>query len=167
MQRWLRQFANPRIPKGRTPMPMTTDERLDMLQIASRAWLELKRLADSIPDATLEKPNTIGTWSGRDMLGHLAGWEAIGIDLIQQLDEKGEFEKLGLNRETVNPFNEEMLVPYRAMTTTEVRQALEDTHYALMALAEKSQADQVAEVVFDVTRDHYNKHVPDLRGIPT
>src|SRR5215203_2827753 len=87
-------------PKGTLPMPMTTDERLVMLQIVSKAWLELKRVADSIPDAALEKPNTIGTWSGRDMLGHLAGWEAIGIDFIEQLEEKGEHDKLGLNLET-------------------------------------------------------------------
>lgn len=149
-----------------TIMPMTTDERLDMLQIVAHAWLELKRLADSIPDVALEKPDTIGFWSGRDMLGHLAGWEAIGIDIIEQLDATGSFEPLGLNRETVNAFNEEMQIPYRAMTTQEVRQALEDTHYALMELAEKSQADRVAEIVLDMTRDHYNKHVPDLRGIP-
>jgi hypothetical protein len=147
-------------------MPMTFDERLDMLQIAARAWLELKRLADSISDERLERPSTIGSWSGHDMLGHLAGWEAIGIDLIEQLNERGEYDKLGITKETIDAFNEEMLIPYRALSTTDVRQALEDTHYALMHLAEHSEADQVAEVVLDVSRDHYNKHLPDLRGIP-
>ena len=145
-------------------MSMTTDERLEMLQIASKSWLELKRLADSISDADLEKPNTIGIWSGRDMLGHLAGWEAVGIDIVEQLNERGEFTRLGLTRETVDAFNEEMLIPYRAMSTPEVRQALENTHFALMNLAETSQAD-IAEVVIDVTRDHYNKHLGDLRGV--
>lgn len=147
-------------------MPMTFDERLDMLQIAARAWLELKRLADSISDERLERPNTIGSWSGRDMLGHLAGWEAIGINIIEQLNERGEYDKLGISTETIDAFNEEMLIPYRALSTADVRQALEDTHYALMHLAEHSEADRVAEVVLDVTRDHYSKHLPDLRGIP-
>jgi hypothetical protein len=142
------------------------DARLDMLQETSKAWLELKRVADSLSDAVLEKPDTIGHWSGRDMLAHIAGWEAIGIDLIEQLEEKGEFERLGLNRETVNQFNEEMLVPYRQMSTPEVRQALQDTHDALMHLAEHAQHEQVPSVVLDVTRDHYAKHVPDLKGIP-
>jgi hypothetical protein len=144
---------------------MTMNERLEMLQIASKAWLELKKLAESIPDAALERPNTIGIWSGRDMLGHLAGWEAIGIDIINQLNERGEYTPLGVNRETIDAFNEEMLIPYRAMTTREVRQSLEGTHFALMQLAEESQAD-IAEVVLDVTRDHYTKHLGDLRGIP-
>ncbi|HEX5164093.1 MAG TPA: ClbS/DfsB family four-helix bundle protein [Thermomicrobiales bacterium] len=141
------------------------NERLEMLQIASKAWLGLKKLAESIPDAALEQPNTIGIWSGRDMLGHLAGWEAIGIDIVNQLNERGEYTPLGVNRETIDAFNEEMLIPYRAMTTREVRQSLEDTHFALMQLAEASQAD-IADVVLDVTRDHYNKHLGDLRGIP-
>ena len=145
-------------------MPMTTSQRLEMLQIASKAWLELKRLIDSIPDCALERPNTIGIWSGRDMLGHLAGWEAIGIDIVTQLDERGEYTPLGINRDTVDAFNEEMLVPYRTLSTQDVRQALEDTHFALMQLAEVSSAD-IAEVVLDVTRDHYNKHLGDLKGI--
>jgi hypothetical protein len=144
---------------------MSMNERLEMLQIASKAWLELKRVVESIPDAALEKPNTIGIWCGRDMLGHLAGWEAIGINIINQLNERGEYTPLGINRETVDAFNEEMLIPYRSMTTRQVRQTLEDTHFALMQLAEESQAD-IAEVVLDITRDHYNKHLGDLRGIP-
>ncbi|MEX2315052.1 MAG: ClbS/DfsB family four-helix bundle protein [Thermomicrobiales bacterium] len=145
-------------------MPMTIDERLEMLQIASKAWLELKRLADSIPDSALETPNTIGIWSGRDMLSHLAGWESIGIDIIEQLNQRGEYTRLGLTRDTVDAFNKEMLIPYRAMSTADVRQALEDTHFALMQLAEECQAD-IAEVVIDVTRDHYDKHVGDLRPL--
>lgn len=146
-------------------MSMTTDERLEMLQLASKAWLELKRLTDSIPGDVLEQPNTIGIWSGRDMLGHLAGWEAIGIDIVEQINARGEYEKLGITRETIDAFNEEMLIPYRAMSTEDVRLALEDTHFALMQLAEQSQAD-IAEVVIDVTRDHYARHLDDLRNIP-
>ncbi len=99
------------------------------------------------------------------MLGHLAGWEAIGINIVEQIDANGEFEKLGITRETIDAFNEEMLIPYRAMSTSDVRLALEDTHFALMQLAERSQAD-IAEVVIDVTRDHYAKHLDDLRNIP-
>jgi hypothetical protein len=147
-------------------MAMSMSERLEMLQIASKAWLELKRVMDAIPDRALEQPNTIGHWSGRDMLAHLAGWEAIGIDLVEQMNERGEYTRLGLNRDTVDAFNEEMLAQYSGMSTQEVRQALEETHFALMDLAETSQAD-IAAIVIDVTRDHYNKHIPDLRGIPT
>jgi hypothetical protein len=146
-------------------MTMSMSERLEMLQIASKAWLELKRLVDSIPDSALETPNTIGHWNGRDMLGHLAGWEAIGIDIIEQINERGDFDRLGITKETVDAFNEEMQLPYRAMTTPGVRKALEDTHFALMDLAERSEGD-VAEIVIDVTRDHYVKHIPDLRKIP-
>jgi hypothetical protein len=146
-------------------VPMTMNERLEMLQIASKAWLELKRLIDAIPDSALERPNTIGIWSGRDMLCHLAGWEAIGIDIIEQLNERGDYDRIGVTRETIDAFNEEMLNLYRAMSTREVRQALDDTHYSLMQLAEQSHAD-IAEVVLDVTRDHYTKHLGDLRAIP-
>jgi hypothetical protein len=145
---------------------MTLDERAEMLRVVSDSWNELQALLDSLPDAVLEKPNTIGTWSGRDMVGHLAGWEEIGIRIVREMDQRGEYTRLGINRETVDAFNEEMLVPYRALSTPEVRQTLVNTHSRLMELAEASEAD-VAAIVIDVTRDHYNKHIPDLRGIPT
>jgi len=136
-----------------------------MLQIASKAWLELKRLADSIPDAAVEKHGTIGTWSGRDVLSHIAGWEAIGIDVIEQLEQTGEFEEPDLSDETIDAFNEELLIPYRAMTTPEVRRAIEDTHDALMSIAERALHTKVPAVLIDITRDHYNKHLDDLRGV--
>ena len=110
-------------------------------------------------------PNTIGIWSGRDIVGHLAGWEEIEIRIAREMNERGEFTRLGINRETVDAFNEEMLVPYRAMSSSEVRRALADTHARLMTLAEASHAD-INEIVIDVTRDRYAKHIPDLRGIP-
>lgn len=146
-------------------MSTSVNERTQMIEFVSNSWLELKQLVDSISDAELERPNTIGIWSGRDMLAHLAGWEAIGIDIVNQINERGEFTRLGITRETIDAFNEKMLTPYRAMSTPEVRQALNDTHVALMQLAAASQAD-IAEVVFDVTRDHFAKHLGDLRSIP-
>ena len=151
--------------EGEHRMSTTTDERTEMLNVVSESWNELKALIDSIPDTALEKPDTIGFWSGRDMVGHLAGWEEIGIRIVREMDERGEFTRPGINRETVDAFNEEMLIPYRAMSTPEVRQALIDTHSSLMQLAEASQAD-INEIVIDVTCDHYAKHVPDLRGVP-
>jgi hypothetical protein len=142
---------------------MTTDERRELLDVVDRAWADLTALLDSIPDAALERPNTIGHWSGRDMVGHLAGWEAIGSRIIRELEERGEFTRLGVTAETINAFNEDMLAPYRALSTPDVRRALAETHRELMDLAERSPAAD-AEIVLDVTRDHYNKHVGDLRG---
>jgi hypothetical protein len=146
-------------------MSTTTEGRTAMLNVVSAAWNKLQSLIDSIPDTALEKPSTIGIWSGRDMVGHLAAWEEIGIRIVREMDERGEFSRLGINRDTVDAFNEEMMIPYRAMSTPEVRQALVDTHTALIRLAEASRAD-IDEIVIDVTRDHYAKHIPNLRGIP-
>lgn len=145
-------------------MPMTVDERLDMLQSASRAWLELRRLLDAIPDEVMERPHTVGSWTGKDLLGHLAGWEALAIDIINELDERGDSTPLAVNPETIDVLNEEMLVPYRALPTSEVRRALEDTHLALMDVAERS-PDVRADIVIHVTRDHYNEHVDDVRRL--
>ena len=136
-----------------------------MLNVVSAAWNELQSLIDSIPDTALETPSTIGIWSRRDMVGHLAAWEEIGIRIVREMDERGEFTRLGINRDTVDAFNEEMLIPYHAMSTQEVRQDLVDTHARLIRLAEASEAD-IDEIVIDVTRDHYAKHISDLRGIP-
>lgn len=146
-------------------MPLTMPERLEMLQQASKAWLQVKKLIDTIPDRALEKPGTVGSWSGRDLLGHLAGWEAIGIDVVREIEAGGAEEWPDLADDEYDAFNEEMLAPYRAMTTAEVRQALEDTHITLMNLAETAQRLTNPGTILSVTSEHYAKHLDDLRKL--
>jgi hypothetical protein len=145
-------------------MTITFDERLEMLQQASLAWRDLKRVVDRVNDEALERPNTIGTWRGRDVLAHIANWEEVGISMIAEMDA-GQPEQWPDTRAIgLDAFNEQMLTPYRDLSLEEVKQYFEGTHYALMNLAETSQAIRPA-LLLDITRDHYAQHIDDLRKL--
>jgi hypothetical protein len=145
-------------------MAMTFDERLEMLQQASRAWLELKRDVDRIGDEALERPNTIGAWRGRDVLAHLANWEAVGIGMLAEMDAGMPERWPDTSQIGLDAYNEQMLEPYRDLPLADVKRYFEDTHYALMAAAETSTAVR-PELLLDLTRDHYAQHIDDLRRL--
>jgi hypothetical protein len=144
-------------------MPMTFDERLDMLQRASRAWLELKRVTDRLSDTQLTRPNTYGSWSGKDVLAHLAAWEEVGIDVIREM-EAGNPEQWPDSDDMIDEFNAELLEPYRDLTAAEIRAALQETHFTLMQLAETA-PDIRPDTILSVTADHYSEHVEALRAL--
>jgi len=158
------QRTNTLARKGESAMAMTLDKRTEMLESVAEVWDELQSLIDSLSDDQLETPDTIGFWNGRDMVAHLAGWDEIGIRLIREVAERGKYTPLGVNRDNVDAFNEEMLVPYRRLSTPEVRTALVDTHTRLIQIAADSDAD-VADIVYGMSRDHYRKHIPDLQRV--
>ncbi len=147
-------------------MSLANTQHQDMLQTVANAWDDLQQLLDSIPENVMDHPNRIGTWSGKEMIAHLAGWEEVGIDIVRQVNETGSYQPLGITRETVDAFNETLVAPYRDRSVAEVRHAFADIHASLVDLASRSQVDH-SEIVFDVTRDHYAKHLSDLRQLLT
>lgn len=142
-------------------MPISRNQRLKMLQTASRGWLDLKRLIDSIPDDALNRPNTIGTWSGKDLLAHIGNWEEEGIAIIERMDEGGPEQWPERSDGSFDAWNEDHVRPWRSRTLAEVKEYLEDVHFSLMDLAERS-PNAKSEVVIPVTTEHYEKHLDDL-----
>ena len=58
--------------------------------------------------------------------------------------------------------NEELLDSWRDRSIADVRQYLEDAHFTLMNLAERSLSVQPA-IVAEVTSEHYRQHADDFR----
>lgn len=140
---------------------MTFDERLEMLQQASRSWLDLKRTIDRIPEQAMQSKNTVGTWSGCDLLVHLANWEEVAIDVIEEIEAGGDESWPEADADQVNA---ELLEPYRDCTLAEALEYLETTHFALMDVAEG--ALRIApSVVLGVTAEHYAQHTSDLQSL--
>lgn len=142
-------------------MAISKNKRLDTLQKASKGWLDLKRLVDAIPDEALTRPNTIGTWSGKDVLAHLGNWEEEGIAIVERMDD-GEPEQWPEKTDgSFDAWNEEHVAPWRERSLAEVREYLQDAHFSLMDLAERSQ-NAKPEIVLPVTSEHYEKHLDDF-----
>lgn len=142
-------------------MTMTFDDRLDMLQQASRGWLELKRVIDRISDRDMNRENTVGTWSGRDLLAHIANWEEVAIKVIERLESGEPPDWPDGETDTTNA---KMLEPYRGASLDDVRAYLDATHFALMEVAEHAK-NITPDDVLRVTANHYAKHMDDFRSM--
>lgn len=142
-------------------MPMTVDERLDMLQKASRSWVALQRMVTGLTPAQLTKPDTVGTWSGRDLIAHIAAWEEIAIDVIEQMEDGGPEEWPNDDDEIIDAFNAELLEPFDGMSLDEVRQRHEEIHFTLMSYAESAQSLR-PDIILGVTTEHYDVHADDF-----
>jgi hypothetical protein len=140
---------------------MTLDERLDMLQRASAGWLQLTRLIDRIPPAALLRPNTIGTWSGKDLLAHLGNWEEVALGMLAEIEAGGAEQWPEGDSDTVN---ERLLAPFRERSLEDVREYLQSTHFRLMDAAERAQLIS-PRLVLEVTSDHYALHDDDLKSL--
>jgi hypothetical protein len=145
-------------------MPITFDERLDMLQAASRAWLELKRVIDRLSDADLTRPNPIGTWSGKDVLAHIATWEALAIEVVQAMDAGQPEQWPDMDDDRLDALNAELIEPWSRAPLADVLDYFESTHFTLMDLAERSPSI-TRSILLDNTADHYQQHLDDLRSL--
>jgi hypothetical protein len=146
-------------------MAISMEDRLTMLQAASRAWLNLSRTLKALTDAQLLKPNTIGTWSGKDVIAHIANWEEFAADAIEEIDAGNPAAwRDDLWIDVIDEMNEELLDPWRDSSSAEVRQYLEAAHFRLMNLAERSPSARPAIVTY-VTATHYDQHAEDFRTL--
>ena len=145
-------------------MAISTNERLQMLQDAAKAWLEVRRLLDTIPDSVLAKPNTVGTWRGQDLLVHLGNWDEQAIFVLERI-ALGEHPHWPLPPGVDNDeWNAEHLAPWRGATPAQARKYLLDTHDRLMHVAETMRTVKPG-VVLGATQYHYGEHMDDLRAV--
>lgn len=141
-------------------MTITQQERLSILQEISAGWLDLNKAIRSLSDADLLRPNTVGQWSGKDLLGHITFWERHSLDTIKAVEA-------GRQPEAIDDFETANLIAAQEMShysLDEIRTRFEETHNALM---------QALETTPMLTRDgaegstfgHYAEHLADLKAI--
>jgi hypothetical protein len=142
-------------------MTITQEERLDILQEVSRSWLDLLKAIRLRSNADLVKPNTIGQWSGKDVMGHITFWERHMLDGIKAAEagqEPAEIEDF----ETAN------LIAAKEMSRLsldEIRARFNDTHDELMQALEITPLLTTRDDIAGTTFDHYAEHAADIRAI--
>jgi uncharacterized protein (TIGR03083 family) len=144
-------------------LTLTRTDRIAMLKEISQAYLALDRLLAQIPDQALERPNTCGDWSGKEVIAHLGNWEDV---LREYLIKQDAGEETGWPTATRanDEVNAELLAAYRALSAAEVRDQFRDAHFALMAVLETSPSVDPARATA-VTKRHFESHRDDLAAL--
>lgn len=151
-------------------------DSLEFLEDEHDGWTPYEALLE-LDDAQLERPiEAAHGWSGRDLIGHLLAWQAIALDAARELavDETSptiarvyaEWEARG-----GDVVNEELAVPWAAMSMTELRDRFRtqpgELRGYLTVVPEArwlKHADHLQSFQ-DETIDHYRDHLDDLRAI--
>lgn len=141
---------------------MTDEERAQTLAEIERGHHELTELLDSIDAADLERPNTVGQWSGKDVLSHIAAWEIEGARVIAARDA-GSDETL-IDESQYDAFNEEHAARTRDWTLDQVRAYFESVHIDFVNTCRMSPI-VTPRFATGLSSHHYEEHMDQFRGM--
>lgn len=163
-----------------TTMTPTRDDAIVILEEGHR---ELRRLADRLSPADLDRPRTIGggDWSAKILLGHLTAWEEHALEaLVAWRAGRGSAIQRALRVEGLGAVNAASAAPDRQRTVDEVLARSEAVHTRLIdALRVIPEADWAAPPTRRARRslgdtvgallggpggpfEHASAHLPDL-----
>lgn len=141
-------------------MPPSHAARTEALREIREAYDDLIELIGGITDERLALPGTAGIWSGRDVIVHIADWEAVLTEHLGRLDagQPPDWPTAARDNDSVNA---DMLRASEGKTLSEVMTYLHETHERLMATLETSPSVELQHAL-DVTKGHYQRHRADL-----
>ena len=129
-------------------------------ELATRAdtvWSAIRAAAYALSDEQLERPNTIGHWSGRDVMLHVATWEAAATRAIHDLNAGLPLDPIFATDADVDAWNDQQLAPLRSFTLADAKRFFEETHQTLVDTIRSS-----PNVYPEMVMSSYLYHLDDL-----
>ena len=119
---------------------MTRDE---ILKTIKEQHAQLLGALAGIPEDAMTKRPLVEWWTIKDLLGHIAMWERVGIKFIAEYKQDGLPKTLGLNDDaTINAHNKREATIRRDWSLARVRAEFDAAHRDLIATIESlSDAD--------------------------
>jgi hypothetical protein len=117
-------------------------------KIIARLQTERKRLEQNLAGLSQEdmlQPGVVNDWSVKDVLAHLADWEAhmpAWIEAARRGDPVAEIEP-GLNWKQFEAFNQRIYARHRDQTLEEVLAFFHETHRQFMQMVEAMPEDEM------------------------
>jgi hypothetical protein len=116
--------------------------------IIARLQTERNRLEQNLAGLKREdmlKPGVVREWSVKDVLAHLADWEAhmlVWMEAARRGDPVAEIEP-GLNWKQFDAFNQRIYARHRDQPLEEVEAYFHDTHCQFMEMVERMPEDEM------------------------
>jgi hypothetical protein len=121
-------------------------------------------LVSSIPEAKLLEQNTVGVWSGKDLIAHLGHWQDAAIALTRELENDRPGKWPGEDDSNINQWNESKVNAMRDLDLAEVRAYQQSAYEQLRELLRGSPyATRSAGI--GATQFHYGLHREDFESL--
>ena len=149
-------------------MDWTDDEHTAVLREVAESWARYQTLLDTLATDDLQRPATVGHWSGRDVVAHTANWEEHCVGLVRRWDA-GEpkqwlYEAEPADMARWDAWNEEQLRPLDGQSLADVRAYATRVHAELLEMIVASPHVTVDDL-HGMTTVHYDFHEADLRAL--
>ncbi len=143
---------------------LSDEERAELIVEMETAHQDFLALIDTIPDEALLAENTIGVWSGKDLITHLGHWQLAAVDMTANLEAGQPGKWPGEGGENIDDWNEEHVLETRNLTLDESRDYLDANFNTLVETMRKSpKATRGAGI--GATGFHYGLHKDDLMSL--
>ena len=146
----------------------TTDTDLAaIIERIGASWDDLEASYAGMGEEEMLVPGVTGDWSARDILAHVAVWDALALSVLPGILETGAHVELD---EHIDAYNARMTEEKRHLSLDEVRQDLQETHQRLLDYLGTVDADAFAaneafrERLAADTWDHYPEHAAAIRA---
>jgi hypothetical protein len=138
----------------------TDIERHRLLFEMDQIWSEIRDAAYALTDEQIDRENTVGTWSGRDVMIHIANWEKRCADVIEMLDRGQPVTPSYTTDAELDALNERWVRPWHDVPLADARAYFERMHARLRETVRSSPT-----VRHDLVLGCYPGHLDDLRAL--
>lgn len=148
---------------------------LEFLEEEREAWRPFEALNALTDEQLDQRIDGAHGWSGRDLIGHLVGWQQNALDVARELAvSETSATKERSDREwdaRGDAINDDLQAEYRGLEMAEVRRRLREIpgelRGYLTVVPESRWVKHTDHLRFfvDETIDHYAEHTPDLEAI--
>jgi|GEM_PF-3800109 len=138
----------------------TDSARQALLEEMHEVWSEIRDAAYALSDEQIDRENTVGTWSGRDVMVHIANWEERCADVIGMLDRGEQVTRLYESDDELDALNEKWVRPWHDVPLADAKAYFERIHQHLQETVRNSPV-----VRRELVLGCYPGHIDDLRRL--
>ncbi len=144
-------------------MTGTSTDQAEAISTASEAYVSAREYIESIDESDMLRPDTVGVWSGKDLIIHIADWERVGARIVEDL-ANGKEERWLPEGVDGNTYNEQRVREFSALSLSEAFEYWSNCNKEFLETYRSAGIDR-EDILFGLTRDHYRLHYPDFRHI--
>lgn len=141
----------------------------EVLARIKQSWRAFQLEQAAIPDERMLEPNAVGTWSVKDVMGHVAVWDQIAIDKINRAVGKPARPRPEPSGTATQAINDHEAAARADRSLAGIRDEMSRTHDQLLTtLQTLGTLDPQVETAIcaglpEDTDAHYAGHLNDLR----
>jgi hypothetical protein len=152
---------------------MADPTRQEALATLRNGQARIDGLLTGLSEEQLTKPATMGDgdWSAKDLIGHLASWEELALQALQEFragkvpwveSPEGPFSGTGTTQ--VDAFNARVVAKKQQQSLEAVRREAKDVHHRLLECIERMSDDEWTSKAFYQTPTGRRRKVCTLLG---